>query len=183
MENILIEMAAYSTDVHDFALHTHNCYEIIYLRNGSLRLWVADRQYDAAGPALIFLNKLELHSLQVMSTVYERYYLCISPVGAGNLMRDYTLLTLLSNRPVRFRSGLSFNFYIWHQFLAVQLKKWHIPPYTGDAPNREGQQPWQNQYTLLCFAAALLCAMLLTYLVEKPCARLIKRRLSPRKGS
>ena len=29
----------------------------------------------------------------------------------------------------------------------------------------------------------LLCAMLLTYLVEKPCARLIKRRLSPRKGS
>ena len=93
------------------------------------------------------------------------------------------LRALLSNRPVRFLSGLSFNFYIWHQFLAVQLKKWHIPPYTGDAPNREGQQPWQNQYTLLCFAAALLCAMLLTYLVEKPCARLIKRRLSPRKGS
>ena len=93
------------------------------------------------------------------------------------------LRALLSNRPVRFLSGLSFNFYIWHQFLAVQLKKWHIPPYTGDAPNREGQQPWQKQYTLLCFAAALLCAMLLTYLVEKPCARLIKRRLSPRKGS
>ncbi len=93
------------------------------------------------------------------------------------------LRALLSNRPVRFLSGLSFNFYIWHQFLEVQLKKWHIPPYTGDAPNREGQQPWQNQYTLLCFAAALLCAMLLTYLVEKPCARLIKRRLSPRKGS
>ena len=106
MENILIEMAAYSTDVHDFALHTHNCYEIIYLRNGSLRLWVADRQYDAAGPALIILNKLELHSLQVMSTVYERYYLCISPVGAGNLMRDYTLLTLLSNRPEDFRHVL-----------------------------------------------------------------------------
>ena len=90
---------------------------------------------------------------------------------------------LFSNRVVRFLSGLSFNFYIWHQFLAVKLKAWRIPPYTGDAPNREGQQPWQNQYTLLCFAAALLSALLLTYLVEKPCARWIKRRLIARKGS
>ena len=55
------------------------------------------------------------------------------------------LRALLSNRLTRFLSGLSFNFYIWHQFLAVKLKAWRIPPYTGDAPNREGQQPWQNQ--------------------------------------
>ena len=86
------------------------------------------------------------------------------------------LRALLSNRPVRFLSGLSFNFYIWHQFLAVQLKKWHIPPYTGDAPNREGQQPWQNQYTFCCFAGALVLSLLVTYLVEKPCAKAIKRR-------
>ena len=92
------------------------------------------------------------------------------------------LRALLSNRLTRFLSGLSFNFYIWHQFLAVKLKAWRIPPYTGDAPNREGQQPWQNQYTLLCFLAALLCALLLTYLVEKPCARWIKRRLTAREA-
>ena len=92
------------------------------------------------------------------------------------------LRALLSNRLTRFLSGLSFNFYIWHQFLAVKLKQWRIPPYTGDAPNRDGQQPWQNRYTLLCFLAALLCALLLTYLVEKPCARWIKRRLTAREA-
>ncbi len=90
---------------------------------------------------------------------------------------------LLSNRLVRFLSGISFNFYIWHQFIAVQLKKLRIPPYTGTTPNQDGQQPWQSQYTLCCFAAALGASLLITYLVEKPCARWIKRRLSSRKDT
>lgn len=88
------------------------------------------------------------------------------------------LRALFSNRVTRFLSGVSFNFYIWHQFLAVKLKQWRIPPYSGDAPNQQGQQPWQNQYTLLCFAAALLTALIITYGVEKPFARWIKRRTS-----
>ena len=83
---------------------------------------------------------------------------------------------LFSNLVTHFLSVISFNFYIWHQFLAVQLKKWRIPPYTGDAPNMEYQQPWQQTYTLTCFLAALLAAILATYLVEKPFARLIKRK-------
>lgn len=89
---------------------------------------------------------------------------------------------IFSNRLVRFLSGISFNFYIWHQFLAVQLKKWRIPPYAGENPNQAGLQPWQNQYSLCCFAAALLLALLITYLVEKPCARWIKRRQSSSKA-
>ena len=89
---------------------------------------------------------------------------------------------LFSNRVVRFLSGLSFNFYIWHQFLAVKLKAWRIPYYEGENPNQAGLQPWQNNYTLLCFAAALALSLLITYLVEKPCARWIKRRRSARKG-
>lgn len=89
---------------------------------------------------------------------------------------------LFSNRIVRFLSGLSFNFYIWHQFLAVKLKAWRIPYYEGENPNQAGLQPWQNRYTLICFAAALALSLLITYLVERPCARWIKRRCSSRKG-
>ena len=37
--------------------------------------------------------------------------------------------------------------------------------------------PWQLHYTLLCFAAALVAAALVTYLVEKPAARLVRRWL------
>ncbi len=84
---------------------------------------------------------------------------------------------VLSNRVVRFLSGISFNFYIWHQWLAVKLKELRIPPYLAESnPNQAGEMPWQLHYTLLCFAAALLVATVVTYLVEKPCARLLNGR-------
>ena len=102
MANILIENAGYSARVHGYALHAHNCYEIIYLRQGILNMQVNNRHYEATGPALIFLSKLEHHSLQVVGNVYERYWLCISPSGAGNLIHNYVLLSLLSNRPEEF---------------------------------------------------------------------------------
>ena len=88
--------------------------------------------------------------------------------------RSIRLMRLLfSNRVTRFLSEISYNYYIWHQFLAVQLKKWRIPPYA------EGQLSWQRMYTLICVCAALLAAILVTYLIEKPCARLIKRKDCP----
>jgi len=73
---------------------------------------------------------------------------------------------ICSNRVVRFLSGLSFNFYIWHQWLAVKLKLWRIPPYLSESnPNQASEMPWQLHYTLLCFLAALLLSALVTYLV------------------
>ena len=83
---------------------------------------------------------------------------------------------LFSNRIVRFFSSLSFNFYIWHQYLAVKLKQWRIPHYEGTDPNQAGLMPWQLHYTIICFIAALLLSLMITYLVEKPCAKWIKRR-------
>ena len=110
----------------------------------------------------------------------------LSALGAVFLVcgsRSIRLMrALFSNRVVRFLSGLSFNFYIWHQFLAVKLKAWRIPYYEGEDPNKAGLQPWQNQYTLYCFVGALLLSLAITYLVEKPCARWIKRRRSARKA-
>lgn len=91
------------------------------------------------------------------------------------------LRALFSNRVTHLLSAVSFNFYIWHQYVAVQLKKWRVPPYSSEAPNRAGEAPWQNHYTLLCFGAALAAAILLTYCVEKPCARRIKRRAAARR--
>ncbi len=78
---------------------------------------------------------------------------------------------LLGNRMMRFLSGISFNFYIWHQVFAVQLKAWHIPPYQNPSPNQAGEQPWQLLYTLCCFGGALIIATAVTYLFERPVAR------------
>ena len=88
------------------------------------------------------------------------------------------LRRLFSNGIIRFLSGISFNFYIWHQFLAVRLKAWRIPRYEGVDPHLAGLMPWQWQYTLCCFAAAIITAVIITYLVEKPCAKRIKQLLS-----
>ena len=77
---------------------------------------------------------------------------------------------------------MSYNFYIWHQYLAVKLKEWHIPPYTAQSmPQQYEGRLWQQRYTAVCFIAALVLAALVTYLWEKPLARrgLGRARLRP----
>ncbi len=77
----------------------------------------------------------------------------------------------LGNPVTRFFAAISYNFYIWHQFLALRLKDWHIPDYSSELPNQAGEQPWQLRYTLLCFLAAGLAGAAATYLWEKPVLR------------
>jgi len=99
----------------------------------------------------------------------------------GGSLTFAPLRMLFSNRFVRFLSGISFNFYIWHQWLAVKLKAWHIPAYANEFPNKVGEQPWQMRYTLMCFIGAFLLSVFITYAVEKPCAKLGRKLLLDRK--
>ncbi len=82
---------------------------------------------------------------------------------------------LMGNRLMGVLAGLSMNYYLAHQCVAVELKRWGIPPSVSALPNQAGEQPWQTQYTLLCFGLSLALAVLLTYGVERPCARALKR--------
>lgn len=91
------------------------------------------------------------------------------------------LTRIVSSKPVRWLSMISYNVYIWHAYAAIRLKEWHIPAYTAPSPNQAGEQPWQTQYTLICMAAAILIGALVTYAVEKPAAkRILSRRSSQR---
>ena len=111
------------------------------------------------------------------------------PVG---LLTGYILLfgCLISDKPgrivgnpaTRWLSGISYNFYIWHQFLALRLKKWHLPPYVSEAPNVASEAPWQQQYSILCFAAGIVLAAQLTGLLEKPLASYGRKRMKARRG-
>ena len=117
--------------------------------------------------------------------LYWRFPLSLSGAAflLGGSLSFAPVRAALSNRIVRFFSGISFNFYIWHQWLAVRLKQWRVPPYAAEVnPNQAGEMPWQLHYTLLCFAAAIALATLLTYLVERPCARWGRERWD-RRGS
>jgi len=99
-------------------------------------------------------------------------FLVCAGLGLNGLTR------LISCRPIRWLSMISYNVYIWHAYLAVRLKQWRIPAYTSPNPNQVGEQPWQTQYTLLCLLAAVLLGALITCLIEKPAAKLI---LKPRR--
>lgn len=82
---------------------------------------------------------------------------------------------LLGNPVMRFLSAISFQFYIWHQFLAVKLKEWHFPPSQSPTPWMDGDYRWQVSYTLCCFLFAIILASLITYLFERPLARRLRR--------
>ena len=84
--------------------------------------------------------------------------------------------TLMGGRVMRFLSSISFQFYIWHQYFAVKLRKWGIPASISPTPNFDGEVKWQHQYTLCAFGLALLIAIVLTYAFERPIARLGARK-------
>lgn len=85
---------------------------------------------------------------------------------------------LFSNKLMRFLSGISYNLYIWHQWLAVQCKDpWRIPSWSGELPpNMIGVKYWMNRYAVVITVAAFAAAILATYLIEKPFANLILGR-------
>ena len=90
------------------------------------------------------------------------------------------LRKLMGNRVMGFLAGISMNYYLIHQNLAVHLKRLGIPYSEFELPNQAGDLPWQQQYTALCFGLSFLLAVLVTYLIEKPCARLLKRLFEQR---
>ena len=93
------------------------------------------------------------------------------PLAAGPLR------VLFDNRVMRFLAGISFNLYIWHQYLAVLLKKLHLPAWSGKVPpNQTGDLQWQHRYALLIWAAAFAAALFGTYAIEHPFARLLRIR-------
>ena len=141
-------------------------------------LWVA----SAWGIFAIVTAQSHASGYDALRAGQLRWRWLLSACGAGFLVGGSlgfgALRAALSNRVVRFLAGISYNFYIWHQWLAVKLKAWRVPPYRAEInPNMAGEMPWQLHYTLLCFASALMLATALTYLVERPAARIGLRRL------
>lgn len=90
---------------------------------------------------------------------------------------------LFSNRLMKFLAGISYNLYIWHQWLCVKLKNdWRIPFWEGDTPPNQlytaEAKAWSWRYAFVITAAAFIAAVLATYLIERPAADLLNRRKS-----
>ena len=92
------------------------------------------------------------------------------------LSLPFTLLPLrflMGNRLMKWLATISMNYYLVHQNLAVHLKRLGIPASVSPEPHRAGERLWQWQYTALCFGLSVLLAAAITYLIEKPGAKLL----------
>ena len=119
-------------------------------------------------------NNRQLNQLQVLwrvplGVLGGAFLWCGGQWGPG-------LSRAVGNPVTKYCAAISYNFYIWHQYLSVKLKEWHIPPYVTQMPQRDEGRPWQKIYTLCCFAAAFAAATVFTWLLEKPAARLLTGR-------
>ena len=89
---------------------------------------------------------------------------------------------LFSNTVMRFLAGISYNVYIWHQWIAVKCKDWHIPAWTGEKPpNMTGDISWQWRYTAVILIATFAAAILATYVLERPAGEWLLRRPQPKR--
>ena len=111
--------------------------------------------------------------------MHNRYYVtilflifCISTSYSLGFYRK-----IFSNKVAVFMATISFNLYMWHQFIAVAFVKNHIPFYTGDTPpNQLGDMTWMWNHFLLSIFVSLIMAILTTYFIEKPMAGLILKK-------
>ncbi|MBE5783538.1 MAG: acyltransferase [Clostridiales bacterium] len=105
-----------------------------------------------------------------MSVTLSCAMICAACAGSG-------VRFLLGNKVMQYLSSISFQFYIYHQLFAVQLKKWGFPPSEHASPWMNGDYNWQLSYTLACFIGAIVLATLITYLFELPIARRLRRNV------
>lgn len=111
------------------------------------------------------------------SREYQRWQLENRTLLVLCICASLVLLALGLPIPLRrfwaFLAGISYNFYLWHQMLAVWLKyDLHIPFWAGDTPpNQLGDAVWMRRFNLLCWAVALAAALAGTFCIEKPAAR------------
>ncbi|MEX1376895.1 MAG: acyltransferase [Eubacteriales bacterium] len=83
---------------------------------------------------------------------------------------------IFSNKIMIYLASISYNYYIWHQYIAVRLKQMNIPPAISEMPNMVAEQPWQTWYTIFSFIVPLVVAIVLTFLIDKLFVGFIKKR-------
>ena len=133
----------------------------IFLMNGMIHKYDGD----------VNLQAVQLQSRLVQSFLFALFL--FSTACAGEYYQK-----LYSNRVASLFCKFSYNLYLWHQMIAVWLKKKRIPYWSGDTPpNMTGDRVWQWKYQILIIVVSAAVAVAVTLIVEIPAARyLLKDR-------
>ena len=90
----------YSEEPSFHQAHTHVYYELLYVREGAVRLTVRGQERRVEAGSLVFLNPFDEHATRLCGEVYRRYYLLIPPTQLQAFRQDTRLLSVF-----RFRRG------------------------------------------------------------------------------
>ena len=116
------------------------------------------------------LQTVQLQQRFGLSLVFSLFLLAVTFAGKG-------IRLVFANKLMVFLAGISYNFYIWHQYIVVWMKKRRIPFWEGDTPpNITGDRVWMWKYQIGIVLVSLLAAVILTYALEKPAARLLRKK-------
>lgn len=75
----LILSAKYHDDLESRPSHYHDCHQLLFIADGEIEITVGENVYRAQKGSLIFINRLENHSLSIISQVYKRFFIGINP--------------------------------------------------------------------------------------------------------
>lgn len=92
----------YSTHQNPYERHYHYAYELVYTCRGSARFRIDTSCYTVEPRTLVFISKLEEHSVEILEGEYLRYYLLLNSAQLERLLPDPTLKSMFVSRPPGF---------------------------------------------------------------------------------
>lgn len=128
---------------------------------------------------LIWLYNIryEPGAIQIWQSQNRRYLALIFLVLTLSSALSYSFWrNLLANRVLVYLSLISYNLYLWHQFIALYMKDNKVPPYKIPDPSKSSfpmqDQLWQFQYTLYAIVFGIVVAALISRYIERPLLKL-----------
>lgn len=97
-----IQNVKHSDIVKKLGAHHHDTHQILYILNGNAQITVNNEAFDLVSGSLIFISRMETHSVNFVGERYERYEIRISPEILNSALKDTRLYSVLSNRPEGF---------------------------------------------------------------------------------
>lgn len=86
--------------------HSHQSYELIYVTAGLIEITINQRKYIVGKNQIIFLSRLEEHSIKILKTPYERYFITVDPELLNVHIQNVVLLSIFKNRPSHYQYHL-----------------------------------------------------------------------------
>lgn len=122
---------------------------------------------QALSPSIYYIQIGQMAIRYKLSLVLSMFML-------GLCFANAPLQLIFSNRLMTFLGAISFQYYIWHQVIALRLKKWGIPGSKFSNPHQIGDTKWQIAYVALVLLLSVALAALLTYFFEQPLNKAIR---------